>query len=194
MCGIVRISLIKSLDSTTDSTCKFYIDFSGPNLQPIDPPTGNGVALGEWTFAESSVGIIAGSIPPCRAFVLQTLRKFRGEASPNGNTIVVPNFRSGRSYLLKSLSRVTNALFRSRASPKASGVSKGSKNSQKQYTSTNPWNRETIRAASQDSERESILLLHTARNASLETGIMKTVDVRVGTGEDDIGLATNEST
>ena len=53
------------------------------------------------------------------------------------------------------------------------------------------WNRETDRAASQDSGRESILPLHNKTNASLETGILKTVDLHVRTGGDDNGLSIN---
>ena len=55
-----------------------------------------------------------------------------------------------------------------------------------------PWNREVNRAASQDSGRESIIPLHNEPSASLEMGILKTVDVNVGAGEDDSGLAVNE--
>lgn len=37
-----------------------------------------------------------------------------------------------------------------------------------------------------------MLPLHGAPRANLESGILKTVDVRVGTAKDDRGLAANE--
>lgn len=119
------------------------------------------------------------------------LHKFRGQAPPNENTIGVP--RSGHSYLLKSLSKITNALSwsRTRASPEVSGDSKNSKNSQKRYVAMKPWNKELNRPVSQDSSREQILPLHNMPSASLKTGILKTVDVDVGNGEDGSGLAAN---
>ena len=149
--------------------------------------------MGSWTTAEFCVGIIAGSIPPCRVLVVQILRKLRGEAPPNENTIGVPNTRSGHSSLLKSLSKITNAFSwnRTRASPEASGDSKGSKNSQKRYIPMKPWNKELNRPVSQDSSREQILPLHNMPSASLKTGILKTVDVDVGNGEDSSDFAAN---
>ena len=55
-----------------------------------------------------------------------------------------------------------------------------------------PWNMEANRALSQDSGRENILPLHSVSRANAETGILKTVDVRVGTSEDDGSLASDE--
>ena len=55
-----------------------------------------------------------------------------------------------------------------------------------------PWKLEANRAVSQDSGRESILPLHNTQSANLEAGILKTVDVNIGTSEDDIGLAANK--
>ena len=51
-----------------------------------------------------------------------------------------------------------------------------------------PWNMKANRTLSQDSGRESILPLH---RANPDTGIWKTVDVRVGTSGDDGNLATD---
>lgn len=146
-----------------------------------------------WTSAEYSVGIIAGSIPPCRTLVLGTVHKFRGKAPPNENENAVPSSRSGQFYTLKSLARITNAFTRSRASPEASGSSRGSKSSQKKYIPMKPWSREAIRAVSHDSGRESFLPLHSVPKANLESGILKTVDVRVGSAEDDSGQSSQSS-
>ena len=54
-----------------------------------------------------------------------------------------------------------------------------------------PWNMESNRALSQDSGRESILPLHSVSGANPDTGILKTVDVRVGNSGDDDSPATN---
>lgn len=174
ICGIVRITLIESLRSTTD-------------------PTWHNCNLSVWTSAEFSVGIIAGSIPPCRTFVLQAVHKFTGEAPPSGDAYGVPNSRrSGYLYPFKSLARITNRYSWSRASPEVSGGSKGSKISQKKYIPLKPWNMEANRAVSHDSGRESMLPLHSMPKANLESGILKTVDVRVRTGEVDSGPAADD--
>ena len=115
--------------------------------------------MGSWTFAEFSVGIIAGSIPPCRAFVLQTLHNFRGEAPSNDNMIDTPNSRFGHSFPLNSFSRIVNASSRSQVDTGAPG-----------RFPARVWNREANRAASQESGRESILPLHNALKPSSEVG------------------------
>lgn len=51
---------------------------------------------------------------------------------------------------------------------------------------------EANRAISQDSGRECILPLHHLPRADLESGILKTVVVRVGTAEDDSGPAASD--
>ena len=48
-----------------------------------------------------------------------------------------------------------------------------------------PWNMNANRALSQDSGRESILPSHSVSNENPETGIWKTVDVRVGAFGDE---------
>ena len=53
------------------------------------------------------------------------------------------------------------------------------------------WNMKANRALSQDSVRESILPQHSVSGANPDTGIWKTVDVRVGTSGDDDSLATD---
>ena len=55
-----------------------------------------------------------------------------------------------------------------------------------------PWNLEANRTLSEDSGRESILPLHSVFRANPETGILKTVDVRVGTSGDDGSLAADQ--
>ena len=150
--------------------------------------------MAKLSFAEPSVGIIAGSIPPCRAFVLQMLRKVRGQAAPNKNTTGASNSRSGHRYIFKRLSRITNALSWSRANPHAPGNLQGSRILQKNYVPTNPWDREGNRAASQDSGRELILPLYKVPDANLESGKIKTVDLTVRTGEYDSSFATNDVT
>ncbi len=100
--------------------------------------------------------------------------------------------RFGYFYTPKSLAKITNAVYRSRASPEPSRGSKGSKNLQKNYTPMKPWNREANRTVSQDSGRESILPLHGVPRANLNSGILKTVDVRVRTAEDDSDLEAND--
>ena len=149
--------------------------------------------MASWSFAEFSVAIIAGSIPPCRVFVLQTLHKLRGEATSNENMFNTPSSRSGYRFPLKSLSKITAAVSRSRTSAEAPRVSKAPKSSQKKYASAKRWSREANRPVSQESGRESILPLHRVPEPSLETGILRTVDVEVGTderaGEDVRGVA-----
>ena len=54
-----------------------------------------------------------------------------------------------------------------------------------------PWNMKANRALSQDSGRESILPLHSVSGANPDTGIWKTVDVKVGNSGDDGSLATD---
>ena len=155
---------------------------------------GDNVALATWSSAEYFVGIITGSIPPCRMLVLQWIPKFRSEAPPNEGTTGISNSRSSYFYSLKDFSRITDAFPRSRAtSPETSRGSKGSRNSQKKYIPMKPWNMEANRAFSQDSGRESILPPHSVSRAKPETGILKTVDVRVRTCGDDGSFATDES-
>ena len=157
---------------------------------------GKFITLGSWTFAEFSVAMIAGSIPPCRVFVLQIIYNLRGDAASNED--MSPNSRSGHSFPLKSLSRITTAVSRSRASAEAPRVSKGPKRSQKKYVSAKRWSREANRPVSQESGRESILPLHSVPEPSLETGVLRTVDVEVGTseraGEDARGVVAKDFT
>ena len=145
-----------------------------------------------WTMAEYCVGIIAGSVPPCRALVIQMVLKFRSKAPPNVNTFRSQNSRSGHSSLLRSLSKIANTFSwsRARASSEVSDELRDSENFQR-CTPMKPWNRKYKRPVSQDSGRENILPLHTMPSASLQTKILKTVDVNVGTGEDGSGFATN---
>ncbi|KAM0801648.1 hypothetical protein BDR22DRAFT_971869 [Usnea florida] len=145
ICGIVRMTLVKSLVSSKD-------------------PTWNYGTLASWTFAEFSVGIIAGSIPPCRVLVLQILYRFGGKAPSNENTDKAPSSRSGLSFPLKSLSRTTNTSSRSQSNAEAP------EDSQKRYIPAKLWNREATRAASQDSGREYILPLHSVVKPNLDIG------------------------
>lgn len=145
-----------------------------------------------WSSAEYYVGIIAGSIPPCRALVLQTVNKFRGKASPSERITGVSSPRSGYFYSPQKFSSVTNALFRSRApSPETSRGSRGSRSLRKNHIPMKPWNMKANRALSQDSGRESILPVHSVSGANPDTGIWKTVDVKVGNSGDDGSLATD---
>lgn len=138
-----------------------------------------------WSSAEYYVGIIAGSIPPCRALVLQTVHKFRGKASIS-ETTGVSSLRSGYFSLLQKLSNITNALSWSRApSPEMSRGSRGSRSLKKNHIPMKPWNMKANRAPSQDSARESILPLHGVSGANPDPGVWKTVHVRVGTSGDD---------
>ena len=149
-----------------------------------------------WSSAEYFVGIIAGSIPPCRSLFLQTVQKFiRANTSPPSNKEMsatagaLSNPRSGSSlffYSLKTLSSsIHNAPF-SRSRAPGSGISSGSRRLQKHHIPMKVWNVETKRSRSQDSGRENILPLHGGTSPD-SAGIWKTVDVRVGTtsGDDD---------
>ena len=139
-----------------------------------------------WTSAEYYVGIIAGSIPPCRALVLQTVHKFTAKATTNEKTTGVSSSRSSYFYSLRNFSKITNAFSRSRATdPETSRGSRGSRSLQKNYIPMKPWNMNANRALSQDSGRESILPSHSVSNENPETGIWKTVDVRVGAFGDE---------
>ena len=144
-----------------------------------------------WTSAEYFVGIIAGSIPPCRALALQTVHKFRGKASSSETTSGGSSRRSGYFYSPKKLSNITNALSWSRVP--SSEMSGGSRNSRKTNIPMKPWNTKANRALSQDRGRESILTFHTVSGAISDTRIWKTVDVRVGTSGDDGNPAIDNS-
>ena len=145
-----------------------------------------------WTMAEYCVGIIAGSIPSCRALVMQMVHEFRSKAPPKVNTVGLQNSRSGYSSLLRILPRIAHPFSRSRARarPEVSGELEDSKNFQR-YIPTKPWNRKHNQFFRQDSGRENILPLHTMPSARLKTGILKTVDVNVGTGETGSGGIAN---
>ena len=145
-----------------------------------------------WSSAEYYVGIIAGSIPPCRALVLQTVNKFRGKASSSETTSGVSSHRSSYFYSLQKLSNVINALPWSQApSPEMSRGSRGSRSLRKDHIPMKSWDMRANRALSQDSGRESILPLHSVSGANPDTGIWKTVDIRVGTSGDEGNLATD---
>ena len=152
-----------------------------------------------WSSAEYFVGIIAGSIPPCRALVLQTVHKFRGKASlsktPDSEaTTGVSSHRSGQLYSLQKLSNIANALFWSRApDPEMSRGSRGSRSLRNNHIPMKPWNMKANRTLSEDSGRDSILPLHSVSEANQDTGIWKTVDVRVATSGEDGNLATENS-
>ena len=148
--------------------------------------------MGIWSFAELSVAVIAGSIPPCRALAVQTLCKMRGEVVPNKNTPVVPKARSRHGYLLKRFSNIPDALSRIRGIPEASTDSNGSRGTLKRYQPTTSWERETNRAASQESGRDSILPLYSMQSPSSEEGIPRTFDVNVDTRGADDSLGVNE--
>lgn len=155
VCGIATTILVKNFKSNKD-------------------PTWDGVSLLIWSTAEYCVGIIAGSVPPCRALVLQMIREFKSKAPPNVNTVGFQNSRSGHSSLLKRLPKVANPFSRSRAraSPEWSGELKDSKTFQR-YIPMKPWNRKHNRSVSQDSSRDNILPLHTMPSARSKTGILK---------------------
>ncbi|KAM0804621.1 hypothetical protein BDR22DRAFT_817709 [Usnea florida] len=160
ICGIIRITYIKDLHSETD-------------------PTWDNVILAIWSSAEYFVGIIAGSIPPCRALVLQTARNFRGKASSSEATSGVSKHRSGNFYSLQKLSNMTNALHWAQApNSKTSRGSRGSRGLRKNHIPMKPWDMKANRALSQDSGSESILPLQNVSGANPDTGIWKTVDVR----------------
>ena len=154
--------------------------------------------LAIWSSAEYFVGIIAGSIPPCRAFVLQMANKIQGKTSSNEESTGVMSPRSGYFYLLPNFSRISNAFSRNREqlSSETSRGPGGSKSFQKDHTAMEPWNVLKVeRALSQDSGRESILPRHSmsGTGANPDTGIWKTVDIRVGTSGDDGGLKNDNS-
>lgn len=133
-----------------------------------------------WSSAEYYVGIIAGSIPPCRALVLQTVHKFRSKASSSETTIgASSSHRSGYSHSLQTLSNIITALsYRRAPSPE---LSRGSGSLRKDHILMKPWNMKANRAPSQDSARESILPLHSVSGTTPDTKIWKTVHVTVGT-------------
>lgn len=182
ICGIVRMTLIKTLNSTTDSSCKCFIDFLRSDRSQRNT-IGTKVPLASWSFAEFSVAMVAGSIPPCRALVLQTLHKFRGEAPSDENLVDRPNNRFGHNFPLNIFPKITNASSRSQ------GSAKGPLDSERKYMSASLWNRKATRAGSLDSGREHILPLHKVVKPSSETGVQLIVEVTVGTGEDDTGFA-----
>ena len=68
--------------------------------------------------------------------------------------------------------------------------SRGSRGLRKNHIPMKRWDMKANRALSQDSGRESILPLQNVSGANPDTGIWKTVDVRVGTSGDDGNLAT----
>ena len=120
------------------------------------------------------------------------VHKFGSKTPPKVTFVGVPNTRSGRSSLLKDSSKINHTFSwsRARTSSGASGELKDSKRIQR-YVTKKPWNMKHNRSDSQDSGRENILPLHTIPSARLETGILKTVDVNVGTGETGSGGTAN---
>ena len=154
--------------------------------------TGSVVPLMLWTMAEYCVGIIAGSVPPCRALVMQMIHEFRSKAPPNVNTAGFQNSRSGHSFLLKSLRKIASPVSRSRARAgrEVSWELKDSKIFHR-YSIMKLWNRKHDRSISQDRSRDNILPLHTMPSARSKTGILKTVDVNVDTGEAGSGVTAD---
>ncbi|MCJ1233939.1 hypothetical protein MMC14_001897 [Varicellaria rhodocarpa] len=66
------------------------------------------IPLAEWGFAEVFLGIIFGSIPPCRALLLRIMAKWRGKSVPDEeNTLGARAPKSGRTYLFSTLSRIS---------------------------------------------------------------------------------------
>ena len=55
-----------------------------------------------------------------------------------------------------------------------------------------PWGREASRAPSEASGTESILPLHNMQSTSSKEGILRTIDVHVGSHGADSGLTINE--
>ena len=71
--------------------------------------------------------------------------------------------------------------------------SRGSRSMRNNHIPMKPWTMKANRTLSQDSGEDSILPLHSASSgANPDTGIWKTVDVRVGTSGDDGNLATGQ--
>ena len=146
-----------------------------------------------WSSAEYHVGMIAGSIPPCRSLVVDTFRKVTGgKDSPHNEKTTAgvsssSSSRSGKFYSIRHFSaRVTDSFDPSRAP--GSDMSRGGSRIllQKIHRTMPPWNMKANRGLSQDGETESILPLHhSVAGTNLDTAIgKKTVDVRIGTSGD----------
>ena len=100
-------------------------------------------------------------MPPRRALVLQTLRKFRGETPPEEN---VQNLAWG--IAIKGLPML---YLRMELAPKRPGVRRVARSRKKNYIPTKLLIGEKAkRTASLDSGRDAVLPFHNPRRASLE--------------------------
>lgn len=82
------------------------------------------VPLGIWTNAEFRIGIIAGSLPPCRILYLRTLSRIRGDKPHDReNTWGVGSSRSSRSYFVRNISKFNKSFSRKRSNPASSSKS-----------------------------------------------------------------------
>lgn len=112
-------------------TCKFehLSRLCRSNFRELRPLTLSLVAdailpLALWADSELRIGVIVGSIPPCRSFVMEKISQIRTKTR---------SFSSGRSERPSILSKVTSFLSKSSAgTPEVSQGSYNSKTSRKQ--------------------------------------------------------------
>ena len=122
------------------------------------------------------MGIVTGSLPACRVFVLKLIAEMRSRTRPSEDTMSVPNHGSGSGW-----SRILRSLSPGSRGSRGSG-NKGSRiDSIKMTRQANP-SAEEWESAGRNSEG-SILPLHTS-TTNTDDRIVKTVDVRV---ESDLG-------
>ena len=141
------------------------------------------MVLSDWTCAELYIGIIVGSIPPCRVLFLKIWASAKSKPGPAENTIGQPNSSgSGRSIILDNLSRVGRALTRSRTSPTGSTKGSGSGWQNLERTKHGIGSHDASNASSVQN------LVNDERNGTTAGGITKTVGITVTQG----GYASSE--
>ena len=126
--------------------------------------TGDLATLQIWSYAEISIGIVCGSLPPCRTFLRNLGSKLRKTIYPHENTTSIPGSASTRSFLRKSLSKLSIVSSRSQSGP-------GSFD--EPFPTTMYLGRPDIRRISHDSGGSLLPLHHSPAPGPVEAGVAK---------------------
>lgn len=155
VCGLVRITFVK-------------------DLKQVDDPTWSIIPLDIWTNAEFHIGIIAGSLPPCRVLYLRFVSRFRDRRLQRGaNFSGGQSSRSGYSHILYLLSRVKGSFAKTPSNTPGSSTSY-------RLDETRGWLGKRTAGPSRDTESDrSVLPLHHTMDHSSNIDIMKTVEIAV---------------
>ena len=182
ICGINRITKISLLRTTKDPTCESitlicciggYAKIANVTL----PAPGDLVSLADWTIAEYSIGIVVGSVPPCRTLFLQIASIFGIGKPRDRNTTSLQTSTSDSNLLTRFISNVSTVFSRSKPPPS---------NTKEQFSISKHWGNRNRRRNSLESEGSILPLRNVAVPSKAEAGIIKTVDFQViGSFSDD---------